>query len=241
MLRFRMTLLFLLSLATLLPAQNLKGLLNKAKEKITGGELSQEEIGKGLKEALEIGAGEAVDFLNAENGYYESAYKILLPEEARKVTDKLKAVPGFNNVEAELVLRLNRAAELAAAKAKPILVGAITQLTFKDALNILMGEKDAATRYLETTTSDPIYQEFRPVIIEALDAVNARTYWRDAVGAYNKLPLATKVNPELDDYVAKKALGGMYQLIEKKEEKIRTDTNARTSEILKKVFAKQDK
>lgn len=224
-----------------LSAQNLQGVLNKVKSKVTGSDVTTEEAGKGLKEALNLGVSEAVQFLSAENGYNGSIYKILLPEEAQKVVAKLKMVPGFANVEQELVLRLNRAAELAAAKAKPIFVNAITQMTFQDAMNILMGEKDAATRYLERTTSQQLYGEFRPVIATSLDEVNARQYWRDAVTAYNKIPLVTKVNTELDDHVTKKALDGMFKLVQVKEEKIRSDASTRTSDLLKKVFAKQDK
>jgi len=224
-------------------AQDLKGALNKLKTKVgnSATELSKEETGKALKEALQIGAEEAVAFLAKENGYYESAYKVLLPEEAQKVVTKLKVVPGFANVEQELILRLNRAAELAAAKAKPIFVNAITGLSFQDALAILMGEKNAATQYLRNTTSQQLIAEFKPVIAASLDEVKARQIWRDAVTAYNKIPLVTKVNTELDDHVTNKAMDGLFKLVEVKENKIRTDVSARTSDLLRKVFAKQDK
>lgn len=225
-----------------LEAQKLKGLLNKAKAVVTGEEdLSNEDIGNGLKEALNIGVGEAVDFLSVEDGYYKSAYKILLPEEAEKVVSKLRAVPGFSNVEEELLEKMNRAAEDAANKAKPIFVNAIKQLTFTDVMNILMGEKDAATRYLERSTFEQLYNEFKPVIITSLDKVNAREYWRSAISAHNKLPFVKKANPELDDYVTRQALFGMFGLVEKKEEDIRQNVDARPSELLQKVFAKQDK
>lgn len=223
-----------------LQAQGLKGLLNKAKDAVTG-ESSEGEVGMGLKEALNAGVGEAVDFLSAEDGYYKSAYKILLPEEVQEVTAKLKSVPGFSNVEEDLLEKMNRAAEIAAEKAKPIFIGAIKQMTIKDAMNLLMGQKDAATRYLERTTYDPLYGEFRPVVIEALDKVNAREYWRGAVTAYNKIPFVKKTNPELDDYVTQKALVGLFSMIEKKEADIRANPAARTTELLQKVFAKQDK
>lgn len=226
--------------STGLEAQGLKGLLNKAKKTITG-EDGEDEVGLGLKEALNKGVGEAVDFLSAEDGYYKSAYKILIPEEAQKVTKKLKAVPGFANVEDDLIEKLNRAAEDAADKAKPIFVNAIKQMTFKDAMNLLMGEQDAATRYLEKTTYNQLYDEFRPVIIASLDKVNARSYWASAVGAYNKIPFQKKVNPELDDYVTQKALEGLFSLVEKKEKDIRENPAERTTDLLKKVFSKQDK
>lgn len=213
----------------------------KLKEAVTGSDLTQEEVGKGLKEALNLGVGEAVTFLNAKDGYFKSPYKILLPEEAQKVTNKLKAVPGFANVEADLTERMNRAAEAAAIKAKPIFVAAITKMTFKDAMNILTGKQDAATRYLESSTYQQLYNEFKPVIQQALDEVKARELWTSAVTAYNKIPMVQKTNPELDDHVTKMALLGLFKLVEKKEAGIRSDTNQRSSDLLKKVFAKQDK
>ncbi len=213
---------------------------NVAKD-ISGGDLTQDEAGRGLKEALDAGVGQAVDFLSAKDGYFASPYKILLPEEARKITDKLKMVPGFANAEADLTERMNRAAEDAAQKAKPIFINAIKKITFQDAMNILTGNQDAATRFLEKSTFDALYAEFKPVIQTSLDKVNAREYWRTTVNAYNKLPMVTKTNPELDDHVTKTALKGMFSLIEKKENGIRTDVGQRNSELLKKVFAKQDK
>jgi hypothetical protein len=229
------------SLITSISAQTLGGLLKKAEDALGGDvNLSQEDIGNGLKEALNEGVGKAVEFLSAEDGYFKSPYKILLPEEAQQVVKKVKMVPGFENVEDELVERLNRAAELAAAKAKPIFVSAIKQMTFKDAMDILMGEKDAATQYLEKTTSQQLFDEFMPVIQNSLDEVNAREYWRSVVQTYNKLPFVKKVNPELDEYVTTKGLDGMYALIQKKELDIRKNQSSRTSDLLTKVFAKQD-
>jgi hypothetical protein len=234
-------LLLALFLTAGLSAQAWKDKLNKVKEQVTGGGgLTQEEAGMGLKEALNLGIGQAVDFLSAEDGYYKSIYKVLLPEEARKISDKLQAVPGFSDFEEEVVMKINRAAEDAATKAKPIFVSAIKQMTFTDAMNILMGNKDAATRYLEKTTYQQLYDEFKPVVVESLDKFNARTYWRNGVNAYNRIPLVNKADPELDDYVVKQALAGMFGLIEKKELDIRGNASSRTTELLRKVFGKQD-
>lgn len=236
--------LFILLLTVTFAQAQLKGALNKAKEKVSDiadGGLSQEEVGNGLKEALNNGVGEAVDFLSKEDGYYKSPYKILLPAEAQKVVSKLKSVPGFENVEANLVEKMNRAAEDAATKAKPIFISAIKQMTFKDAMNILMGENNAATNYLRSATYKQLYVEFMPIIQASLDKVNAREYWRSAVTAYNKIPFVDKTNPELDDHVNSMALDGMFGLVAKKEEGIRNDVGMRNSDLLKKVFAKQDK
>lgn len=240
-------LLFAALLSVQFSFAQLGDLLKKAEQKVnstikTGGaSLSQDEIGNGLKEALNIGLNEATDFLSAKNGYFASPYKILMPEEAQKVVSKLKVIPGFANVEADLTERMNRAAEDAAQKAKPIFLSAIKKMTFTDAMNILTGNKDAATRYLEKTTYDALYAEFKPVIQASLDKVNARTYWKEATTAYNKIPFTTKTNTELDDHVTKMALVGMFSLVEQKEKGIRSNPNLRTSDLLKKVFSKQDK
>lgn len=214
----------------------------KVEEKINGSTaaLSQEEVGNGLKQALDIGVAEAVDFLSAEDGYYKTAYKILVPEDAQKVTSKLKAIPGWSNVEKTLEEKMNRAAEIAVEKAKPIFVKAIKEMTFQDAMNILMGEQNAATSYLHKTTYQSLFDEFMPVVQASLDEVNAREYWRGAVNAYNKIPFISKANPELDQHVTKMALVGLFDLVEKKEASIRTDVSQRKTDLLKKVFAKQD-
>ncbi len=202
--------------------------------------LSNQDIGNGLKSALEIGIGKGSDVLSQKGGFFYSPYKILLPPEARQVTDRLKVIPGFNKVEEIVLEKINAGAEDAAAKAKPIFVSAIKQMTFTDALNILMGDKNAATSYLKRTTYDQLYQAFNPIIIQSLDKFEARKYWGDAVNSYNKIPFITKVNPNLDDYVTTQALTGLFAMVEQKELAIRTDKGERVTDLLRKVFAKQD-
>ncbi len=198
------------------------------------------EIGLGLKQALEFGISEGANILSKRDGYYKSVYKILLPEEARIVTDRLKVIPGFTDLEDILLEKLNRAAEDAAKSAAPIFVDAIQEMTFDDAVGILMGENDAATQYLHRKTFEPLYREFNPVIVTSLNKFNAIEYWADAVNAYNKIPFVTKVNPNLDEYVTERALDGLFDMVAKKELQIREDVSARTTDLLKKVFRKQD-
>ena len=194
-----------------------------------------------LKEALDNGVQSAVKQLARENGYYDSPYRILIPEEAQTVISKVKMVPGFQDVEEKLVNQMNEAAELAADKAAPIFLEAIKNMSIKDGVAILMGDQDAATNYLETNTRQSLYKEFLPVIRNSLEEVNALSYWRTVVNAYNKIPFVKKQNPELDDHVNNKALDGMFGLIEEKERGIRSDKSLRNTELLKEVFAKQDK
>lgn len=202
--------------------------------------LTDADISQGLKQALDLGVGDSVSFLSAPNGYYDSAYKVLLPEEAYTVINKLQGIPGFSNVEEELIKLINRGAEDAASKAGPIFVNAIKGMSFDDALGILTGPDDAATTYLNNKTYQNLYSEFTPVITNSLQKVNAQQYWADIINTYNKIPFVEKKNPDLANHVTSQALVGLFSLIQKKETGIRNDVNQRTSDLLKKVFARQD-
>jgi hypothetical protein len=199
-----------------------------------------EEISRGLKEALIKGITKGATDLSQKDGYYKSAYKILLPPEAMKVSERLKVVPGFDKLEENLLEKINRGAEEAAKEAGPIFTASIRQMTFQDARNILMGSDNAATQYLQRTTYQPLYDKFNPKMVTALDKVGANDLWRKAADAYNKIPLVTKVNNDLDDYITKESLKGLFLKIEEEEKNIRRNPRARTTELLKKVFAKQD-
>jgi hypothetical protein len=219
----------------------IKNILNKAKgsAKVLTGE--DVDVSSGLKEALNKGIESAVNQLSAQNGYLESPYKILIPADAQKVIDKVKLVPGFQDVEQKLINQMNEAAEIAAKKATPIFTNAITSMSFKDATAILKGPENAATQYLETSSRKPLYDAFLPVIQQSLDEVNAREYWQTVVTAYNKIPFVKKMNPALDDHVNNKALDGLFSLIAVKEKGIRTDVNQRTSALLRKIFGESSK
>jgi hypothetical protein len=203
-------------------------------------EPSLDEIGRGLKEALSNGITKGVNVLSQKDGYLNSIYKILLPDDVRRVTDKLKNIPGFSNIENELLEKMNHGAENAAKDAGPIFLSAIRGLTFQDATNILLGSDNSATSYLNKTTSTQLYNDFNPKIVSSLESVGAATLWRKAADAFNKIPFVNKVNNDLGDYVTKEALKGLFSKVEEEEKNIRHNKLARPSDLLKKVFAKQD-
>lgn len=240
LIKYLVIILIFASISTSVNAQ-FGNILDKAKKVVKGeNPLSKDEVANGLKEALDQGIEQAVDKLSAEDGYLKSPYKVEIPTEAKRVISKVKMVPGFENVEKDLILKMNRAAESAAKKATPIFVNAVKSITFDDAMDILGGENDAATLYLKDKSYKELYKTFMPVIQSALDEVNAREYWRSVVNVYNNLPLVKDVNPELDDHVNTKALVGLFSLIAKKEEGIRNNVDQRNTELLKKVFGNKD-
>lgn len=215
--------------------------LSKAMGQVLDDEPTKVEIGQGLKQALEIGISEGAERLSQVDGYYASMYKILLPEEAEKVVNKLAMVPGFQDLEQDLILKINRAAEDAAKSAKPIFVDAIRGMTFQDATNILMGPNNAATTYLHDKTNDHLYDAFKPVITESLNKFGVLDLWSDAINAHNKLPFVKKVNPDMADHITNKALTGLFSMVEKEEIAIRKNPAKRVTDLLKRVFKMQDK
>jgi len=211
--------------------------LKKIKNKVIGSKPSTEEVASGLKEALTKGTSKGTDEVSKTDGYFKNPeIKIPFPPEVQQVETTLRKM-GMNKQVDEFVLSLNRAAEDAAKEAKPIFVDAIKQMTIEDAWSILKGEDDAATQYLNKTTSSQLKEKFKPIIKASLDKVNATKYYKDLITAYNKVPLVKKVNPDLDAYATDKATDGLFVMIAKEEKNIRKNPGARTTELLKKVFS----
>jgi len=203
-----------------------------------GGKLSNDDIVKGLKEALKVGSRNSAAKASQEDGYFKNPMiKIPFPEEAEEMKSTLINM-GMRRQVDEFVLTMNRAAEDAAKKAAPVFLNAITKMTIKDGVNILKGKDDAATQYLKTNTSVQLKKEFLPIVKESINKVQVTKYWNPLITSYNKIPFVKKLNPDLEDYVTQKAIDGLFMLVAQEEYKIRKDPAARVTDILKKVFGK---
>ncbi len=233
---------YLASILLLLGCGNLQEIAGQLPD-ITknSGILSTTDIASGLKEALNNGISKQVSKLTVTDGFFKNeAVKILLPEELQKVDKALRNL-GMSSLADEGLKVLNRAAEDAVKEATPIFVNAVKQMTFTDAKNILMGNNNAATLYLQNTTSTALYAKFNPVIKNSFAKVGADKVWENIITKYNAIPLVKKVNPDLTDYTTNKAMEGVFKMITVEEKEIRNNINARSSDLLKKVFALQDK
>lgn len=198
-------------------------------------------IASGLREALDKGIDLQVSKLMQKDGFNKNdMVRILLPSELHKVDKTLRDI-GLGNLADEGIKILNRAAEDAVKEASPIFVNAVKEITFNDAKDILLGQDDAATNYLKQKTQEELYAKFNPVIKQSFAKVGADEIWSNIIERYNSIPLVNKVNPDLTDYVTGEALDGVYTMIKVEEKEIRTNTAARTSSLLKSVFALQDK
>jgi hypothetical protein len=196
-----------------------------------------DDIAKGLKEALQVGTTRSIALLSKPDGFFgNAAVKILMPPEAEKVEKTLRNL-GFNKQVDDAILSMNRAAEDASKQAVPIFVKAIQDMSIDDAVGILKGKDDAATKYLQTKTTDSLTKSFRPIIEESLKKVDATKNWNSIVTQYNKFSFK-KINPDLAAYVTERSLNGIYLQIAAEEAKIRKDPIARSSDLLKKLFGK---
>ncbi len=224
---------FLISF-TVSESQDLKGLVNS----VSKNGLSSDEIGNGLKEALNVGVQKGTAQLSATDGFFKNAaVKILLPPEAVKAEKTLRDM-GLGTQVDEAILSMNRAAEDAAKSAAPIFVDAIKQMSIQDAEGILSGGDSAATSYLRKKTNASLTNAFNPIIKQSLSKVDATQYWNTAFSAYNKVPFVKKVNTDLNAYVTEKALSGIFYQVALEEQKIRKNPAAQTTDLLKKVFGK---
>lgn len=213
-----------------------KGVLGSAVESSVG---SQGEVAAGLKEALAVGTGNAVQALSKVNGYFgDAAVKILMPEKLRMVVEVLKKA-GYQKEVDEFVLSMNRAAEQAAPKARPIFEDAVRKMTFEDAQKILNGGNTAATDYFKGKTTPQLTEAFKPVVADSMNKVGATRSYKAMTGRYTSLvPFGKPDAIDLDTYVTGKSLDGLFFKVGQEEAKIRTNPAARSTDLLKKVFAK---
>lgn len=208
--------------------------------------ISDEEIARGLKEALRVGTDSSVMLLNRTDGYFkDQAVKILLPQEVQQVQQLIETtVPGADILLNEVVLKMNRAAEDAAAEAAPIFKDAITNITIQDARDILFGADSAATVYLENQTRSQLFAAYSPKVQASLDEVGLPALWGQIATPYNQfanslpgqLAGAKPIPDDLSEYVTNKALDGLFVKIQDKEKDIRTNLSERVTDLLQKVF-----
>ena len=199
------------------------------------------DIANGLKAALNKGIEKEVQKLTAPDGFLGNpAVKIPFPEEVSVVEQKLRSI-GLGALPDKGLELMNRAAEDAVKEATPIFVNAIKNMSFSDARNILMGHDSSATNYLESRTRDSLYAKFYPVMQASFSKVGADKAWSGMTTKYNAIPFVKKINPDIKDFVTEQALNGVFKMIIIEEKEIRTNLLERTSDILKKVFALQDK
>ena len=217
---------------------------NTAGQSSGNGQVSNNEIAAGLKEALNQGLQQSIKTLAVKDGFLgNAAVKILLPPQAQKAESTLRSI-GLGSLADNLIQSLNRAAEDAVGEASAVFVNSLRQLTISDAVNILFsGQQDAATNFFKRTTSADLTQRFSPIVEQSLGRFNVNGYWREVVTRYNQIPLVNeKIETDLTAYVTQKAIEGLFLQVAQEELKIRNNLGgSRSTPLLQKVFGYADK
>ncbi|CAN0602573.1 unnamed protein product, partial [Ectocarpus sp. 12 AP-2014] len=156
----------------------------------------------------------------------------------KKVQSALE-LAGMSSMLDDLELRLNRAAEAAAPKAKALFLDAISEMSLEDAEKIYSGPDDAATRYFQEKMTGPLAKEMEPVVNQSLSEVGAIQSYDQVMGEYRSIPFVPDAKADLTDYVVDKGMDGIFYYLAQEEAAIRKDPLKRSTALLQKVFSAQ--
>lgn len=194
----------------------------------------------GLREALRIGTVRVVDSVGRVDGYLGNPeIEIPVPEKLHKVAQALRLI-GAGRMVDEFTISMNRAAEAAAPVAKQVFLDAVQRMTFEDAMTILRGNSHEATDYFRESAGPELERLFRPIVEDKLESVGATRAFNDLIREIDDLPLVSSPVIDLTDYVTGEAMDGLFLMLAREEERIRTDPVARTTELLKKYFGTEE-
>ena len=228
---------------------NINKISNKVKSQIptqnkeVSNALSNEQVIKGLKEALNIGIKKGSEQASSIGGFLKNdLIRIPFPPEAKAVRDKAMQW-GLDTKVEKFERTLNEAAEEACKTAAPIFINAIKNMSLSDGFKILKGSDNAATNYLKEQTNTQLYKLFLPEVKMAIEKVKLTAYWEPLVKKYNqstRISGKESIETDLNKYVTERAVLGLFKLVAIKEKEIRKNPMKRTSDILKKVFSSLD-
>jgi hypothetical protein len=198
--------------------------------------ISNREAINALKSALDRGARAAVAQLGRENGFLGDArVKIPLPESLRRAERNMRRF-GMGKYADELIVTLNRAAEAAVPEAEQLLIDALRQMSVQDAKGILTGGETAGTEYFRRVTAGELAKRFQPIVQRATARVGLAQKYNQYAARGVRVGLVDAEDANLDDYVTRKALDGLFFMVAEEERKIRKDPVGSASRLIKKVF-----
>jgi Protein of unknown function (DUF4197) len=203
--------------------------------------LSQDEIAAALKQALSKGVENAIAVLGKNDGFLKDvSVKIPMPDQLKVVERGLRAV-GQDQLADEFVTTMNHAAEKAVPEAAAVLGDSVKQMTLADARTILTSTNNAATAYFRRTSETNLFARFLPIVRQATEQTGVTAAYKKLTekASFGGLSLGSFLGQDtmdLDGYVTRKALDGLFLKIGQEEQRIRENPVARTTDLLQKVF-----
>ncbi len=197
---------------------------------------NQDQV-SGLKQALTQGAESAVASLSKENGFLgNDKVRIPLPGSLQKAGELMHTL-GMGKYADDLETSMNRAAEAAVPEAKTLMVAAVKNMSVSDAKGILMGGNDAATQYFRRNTETALSEKFRPIVASSMQKVNLAEKYDQFAGKGAKLGLIDQKDANLNDYITRKAMDGLFVMMAEEEKAIRANPMQAAGSLAQKVFS----
>jgi len=198
--------------------------------------LTQADARRGIRDALGIAAMNATTRLAQPNGFWnDGRVRIPLPGLLGQTQRTLRGF-GMSQPLDALQESLNHAAEATMPEASRLFVAAVRDITLGDAIDIVRGPEDAATRYLRDRTETRLTSLLRPPMTRALTESGAFTLMRSALREVGLASMTSDLRREVIDFSTAKALDGCFFFIAEEERAIRRDPVRRTTDILRRVF-----
>jgi hypothetical protein len=196
---------------------------------------SEFEMATGLKDALSQGLFRSFDAFADPSG--NPFVRFVFPGDAAKIEKTLHDL-GLDKLVNTVTGKFTKAGSDAVIAAKPIFLNSVKQMSIRDAVSVLITDNThAATEYFKTTMSPQLMSAFRPIVDSTINVQGAAKEWTSLVTVYNKLPFIGKpLEANLTDFIAARAIDGMFSVVAKEEEEIRTKYEFRKTDMMKKVF-----
>ena len=198
--------------------------------------LGETEAASGVRAALERGADSAVSLLGQPGGFLDNPQvKIPLPGALKSAASMLRAIGQQQRVD-DLIDSMNRAAEQAMPSAKPLLLNAVHAMSVEDAVKIVRGSDTSVTDFFAGKTRAPLGEKFLPIVTAETQKVSLAAKYNAVASKGSMFGLVKPEDANVEQYVTRKALDGLYFMIGQEEKKIRADPVGTGSAILKAVF-----
>jgi hypothetical protein len=194
------------------------------------------DVSSGLRQALAQGADQAVSTLGKKDGFFlNKQVKIPLPPRVAKA-EKVMRMAGMGAQADDLILTMNRAAEAAVPEAKLLLLDAVKSMSVADAKKILTGGDDSVTQFFKAKTSEPLMLKFMPIVQKYTANAGLAKKYKKLAATGQQLGLFKAEDADIDSYVARSALDGVYKIIGQEEKAIRANPAKAAGDLAKKVF-----
>jgi hypothetical protein len=200
------------------------------------GRLTQQEAQRALREALTMAATSSTSRLGQTNGFWGAPrVRIPLPGVLGQTQRTLRGV-GLSGPLDTLQESLNHSAEATMPQAAGLFVDAVRTITIGDAIEIVRGGQDSATRYLRGRTETRLTTLLKGPMREALTQSGAFTLLRTGLREVGLASMTGDLRNEVVDFSTTRALDACFLYIAEEERAIRGNSLRQTTPILRQVF-----